>query len=236
MADRRPGAAAAPFAPTDVAGLKLWLKADGTLWQDSARTTPATLDGDPVGAWDDGSGAGNHALQATAAARPTLRLTVQNGRPAVRSDGVDDRLQTGAFVLNQPSTVAVVARRTGGAAQGYYLDGRVVNTRVMQYANATTMRLYAGVVFDSTVAVQASFFAALAVFNGASSVLRFNGVETTGNASTLNASGLTLFTSGDAAVSPLGGDVGEILLYDSALSPADRVRVGDYLKLRWGTP
>lgn len=40
---------AAAFSPLSIPGLKLWLKADGTLWQDSARTTPAIADGDPVG-------------------------------------------------------------------------------------------------------------------------------------------------------------------------------------------
>lgn len=42
-----------------------------TLWQDSARTTPVTASGQPVGAMDDKSGNGRHLLQATAAARPT---------------------------------------------------------------------------------------------------------------------------------------------------------------------
>ena len=44
-----------------------------TLWQDSARTTPVTSDGDPVGAMDDKSGNGNNALQVTDAKRPTYK-------------------------------------------------------------------------------------------------------------------------------------------------------------------
>jgi hypothetical protein len=59
-----------PFAPTDLTGLQFWFKADGTLWQDSARTTAATADADPVGAWDDASGNANNATQATAGTRP----------------------------------------------------------------------------------------------------------------------------------------------------------------------
>ena len=75
------------------AGLKLWLRADRGLFQDSGGTTPATADGDPVGLWQDGSGQGNHVSQATASKRPTLRLGVTpSGRPVVRFDGVDDWL------------------------------------------------------------------------------------------------------------------------------------------------
>ena len=45
---------ASAFVPTDLgATLKIWGRADGTLWQDSARTTPVTANNDPVGAADD---------------------------------------------------------------------------------------------------------------------------------------------------------------------------------------
>lgn len=44
-----------------------------TLWQDSARTTPVTADGQPVGCIDDKSGNGNHLKQATAGARPLYK-------------------------------------------------------------------------------------------------------------------------------------------------------------------
>ena len=44
-----------------------------TLFQDSAGTTPVTTAGQPVGRMLDKSGNGNHATQATAAARPTYQ-------------------------------------------------------------------------------------------------------------------------------------------------------------------
>lgn len=43
------------------------------LYQDAAKTTPATADGDPVGWRKDLSGQGLHATQGTSANRPTLR-------------------------------------------------------------------------------------------------------------------------------------------------------------------
>ena len=53
-------------------GLKGWWDATvkSSLWQDSARTTPVAFNADPVGAWDDKSGNGNHVTQGTTAAKP----------------------------------------------------------------------------------------------------------------------------------------------------------------------
>ena len=59
-----------------------------TLFQDSAGTTPVTTAGQPVGLMLDKSGNGNHATQATAAARPTY----QTSPDRATLDKVDDRL------------------------------------------------------------------------------------------------------------------------------------------------
>lgn len=83
-----------PFSPSGISGLKLWLRADGTRWQDSARTTPATADTHPIGAWDDASGAGNHFTQATAGKRPLLKTGIVNSLPVLRFDGSNDTLVT----------------------------------------------------------------------------------------------------------------------------------------------
>lgn len=81
-----------PRLPSTISGLKLWLKADGALWQDAARTVPAASNGDVVGAWDDASGTGNHVTQATTAKKPTLRTGVVGGKPVIRFDGSNDTL------------------------------------------------------------------------------------------------------------------------------------------------
>ena len=104
------------FTPASLPGLALWLKADGTRWQDSARTTPAVADSDPVGCWDDASGLGNHVKQATSTKRPSLKLGVQNGMPAVRFDGIADFL-TAASTLTGDLPISICAvcapRRSG---------------------------------------------------------------------------------------------------------------------------
>src|SRR5262245_42293050 len=72
----------------------LYLPTPGYVWQDAARTTPATLATHPVGALDDQSGNGRHLTQATAASRPTLALA--GGVYGLTFDGTDDALTRAA--------------------------------------------------------------------------------------------------------------------------------------------
>ena len=73
----------------------LWFSPDdfSTMFQDSAGTTPVTAVGQPVGKILDKSGRGNHASQATAAARPVLQQD-GGGKYYLSFDGVDDFIST----------------------------------------------------------------------------------------------------------------------------------------------
>lgn len=82
----------APIAPP-LTNLRLWLREDTGLYQDTAGTVPAVLDGDPVALWQDQSGNGLHATQATGTKCPLLRLTQAGARNALQFDGVDDWLR-----------------------------------------------------------------------------------------------------------------------------------------------
>lgn len=97
--------------PSTVSGMLLRLQADviGTLWQDSARTTPVIADGNPVGAWDSTSPSLQSLLQASAGQRPTYKSASYHGKPTVRFDGVNDSLRlASATVLSQPLTAYMV--------------------------------------------------------------------------------------------------------------------------------
>jgi hypothetical protein len=72
------------FLPTQIPGLVAWFDASSGMFQDSAGTTPAAADADPVGKWTDQSGQGNHATQGTTGNKPQLKLAIQNGKPTVR--------------------------------------------------------------------------------------------------------------------------------------------------------
>lgn len=97
-----------------------------TLWQDSARTTPVTASGQPVGCMDDKSGNGRHLLQATAAARLTY---LSGDTPATFGS---ELVTNGTFAADTDWTkgagwtiAAGVATGTGTTAN---LDGSVTVT------------------------------------------------------------------------------------------------------------
>lgn len=84
-----------PFSPTDIAGLKLWLKADAGV----------TLNGSTVSQWDDQSGNGNHASQSTASYQPTFVANQLNGKPVLRFDGSNDFLN--GILIESSTKIAI---------------------------------------------------------------------------------------------------------------------------------
>jgi len=105
-----------------------------TLWQDDARTTPVTTDGQTVGCMDDKSGNGNHLKQATAGKRPQYKTS--GGLHWLAFDGVDDALAStsidfstsdkisiffaGYKPINQTSILAEISTNTGGNTGSFY--------------------------------------------------------------------------------------------------------------------
>jgi hypothetical protein len=83
------GAAAASFAPTDLSGLKLYLKPDAGI--SSGLSNPVAL-------WGDQSGNGNDASQSVAGSQPVLTASVQNGLSMVLLDGSNDYLAIDSVV------------------------------------------------------------------------------------------------------------------------------------------
>lgn len=99
----------------------------GYCWQDTAGTVPANVN-DPVGRLDDISGSGNHILQATATARPTL---LQVGtRYCLGSDVVDDFLASAASLTFGPSSYFAVAGAKGSSPEGLFMVGSALTNRV----------------------------------------------------------------------------------------------------------
>jgi hypothetical protein len=221
------------FSPAEVAGLKLWLKADGVLWQDSARTTAATADGDPVGAWDDASGLGNHATQATSTRRPTLKLAVQNGKPVLRFDAVDDVFNLTATMTSAPSTaLAVLTPSAGGTRTLTCGNADSLQYRVESDGKQRLVRANVADMGVSTSALsQAAFNVAAYTYASPDAAFRRNGAAD-GTLSTAQPFTDPVRYVGSAE--PFGQDLAELLFYDAALAAADLQRLEAYLNARWG--
>jgi hypothetical protein len=110
---------AASFAPTLISGLRLLLDASdaGSLFDATSGGSLVAAEGG-VGRWEDKSGNGNHATQATSGSRPLLKLNNQNGLPGLFLDGTDDFLSAtiAGFQSLTATTILMVAKPTAAAA------------------------------------------------------------------------------------------------------------------------
>src|SRR5690606_21332447 len=144
--------------------------------------------------WEDRSGHDRDVTQATAAARPTLRLGVAGGEPAVRFDGVDDELRgsdsitprTVLAVVRINSNLAVVLGSEAADDFGYFrLDGNDV-----LYASAGTGPS-SGAAHAACTRGSLDVLAATMAGTGSDSERRVNGA-TVGTGATSDAPGDTL--------------------------------------------
>ena len=246
------GVVAPPFSPTDIAGLRGWWMADGTLWQDSARTLPATSDSDPVGACDDASGNGWHMMQATGGSRSTLKLAIQNGKPVLRFGG-DDSLANASFSLTTDAvTLFAILKVTAKTNYGIFVaygsssagdwnlrqegtTGRL--TLVSGASNAGAGASGAGTPTGTTADLAGQGFKLLegSFTAGDTWTIWENGVQKDQRTEAFTqASARGLFIGQRLDGLFMTGDVGEVLIYDSALSDTDRGKVEVYLSTRWG--
>lgn len=214
---------AAAFSPTNLAGLKLWLKADSLVLSNN----------DPVSTWSDSSGNGND-VTGTGGQRPLYKTNIQNGLPSVRFDGVDDFLNGG--VIATYGTLFVVSNFTGTSPFDDYHAMVATNSRVGGTADAymfgtqSSTNIYTdnGTPFTATSIyinkVQTVDFATL------STTKIFAGVDSTPASKT----SLQLGQDPIQLVNRYWqGDVFEILVYDTALSDTNRNKVEDYLNSKW---
>ena len=236
-----------PTAPNRFSGLDGWWKADGTLWQNSTRTTLAVADDDPVGACDDASGNGRHLVQATAGLRPLYKTGIQNGLPVIRFDGIDDRLLVTATSVSA-WTVFVVANITSkinytgpfqwwnGTGDGLKLVSDSSTTEYMRrlalytggseeannYINNTALTLPTGAKLWTW---RRSSAAAPTLRQDGSAVA----LVTTTNGFAGAVGGIVNY---DGTAGP-GMDACEVILFNRALTDTERIAVERYLGQKW---
>jgi hypothetical protein len=230
-----------PNGPQAVSGLILWL--------DASRITGLS-DGGAVTTWSDASGNGRHATQSTAAYRPTYRTRVLNGWPAVRFDGLDDYLTTSSLSIPSNATIFVVAQnRTqtsstdsiyrpilAGNSSPYLTSG---TEYALGYKRSGAPGFHAVLSNGSSVQTVQTSAAATEGFE-------LHAYRKSGTSATLYRAGQLVATATQSRTSGMGtgyyigaelrnsarrylGDVAEILVYNRALSDAERQQVEGYL-------
>lgn len=223
-------AGGSPFSPPDIAGLKLWLKADAL----------SLNDGDQVSTWADSSGQGNDVTQATSGKQPIFKTAIIGGKPTVRFDGSNDTLiNTTGPSISQPYTLFTTGRWAGTDFQAAFTDGGAGLQCHCPYIDSSNRP---ALFFGSALATSPNSLSANTPYlwsgigNGASSILYQNGADTTasGNPGTNSLIGFCL-----ASNEPAGGteylacDISEIIVYDSSLSTGNRQAVEDYIGTKY---
>jgi len=237
-----PGGAA--WSPTDIAGCQLWLKADAGTYQDAAMTTPASIDTDPVGGWQDQSGSGNHVTQTTAGNKPALKLNIKNGLPVTRFDGGDYLIRAIAASTSLISVFAVT--QTAAAAGTVYqqrLEGNATPIKGALFIETNLWRARhrndATAIKTLTGANSGLWNAWGIVWNNINMYLYQNGVlgasDAIAGVTTIDKMivGADNNTGAGTFGTYLTGDIAEIVVYNSALSDANRILVETYLNSRY---
>ncbi len=219
--------ATVPIIPSDLAGLKLWLKADAL----------ALADGAAVATWPDSSGLGNDVTQVTAGARPIFKTGIVNGKPVVRwSSAVLQFLNLTTPISGTTWTIFAVMKTVAGKG-------------ICGLGNYTvTTNTYGPLIYtDGTI-----FFGTQALFasGGNAGSGTFNQIAiTTTPTQYLNGVLQTLVTSAGVSATDFtmvgmrihtdpnsDGDMAELFIYNSVLSNSDRIGIENYLRAKYALP
>lgn len=209
-----------PFSPSDVAGLKLWLKADALSLNDN----------DAVSSWTDSSGNANHAT-GSGSTRPIYKTNIINGLPVVRFDDSDDNLDTPSISWTN-QTIFLVLIGGGGGYPVTFSSGS--ENAVIYGFVANTLEIY------NNPRIQIGNFSSAAyatiIRNSAgTTTVRRNGAQT-GTSGTVSIPGAGAVRLGKSFVpsDPWGGDMAELLIYDAVISGTDLTNIESYLATKYG--
>jgi len=249
LSPANPATPKGPFSPSSIAGLQLWLDASDftTLFTDSAGSTPATADGDPVGRWADKSGNSNHTIQADGTKKPLLKVNILNGKNIIRNDGVNDFLKSTTGGADSSFTVFATNIKRGG--QGFNMMAVSMGEEttgkrrcIWHPANGNTWPNTVGFNGQSRD-VQAN----LPWVTGTANIAQFKntsgGIQIAKNNSawtTSTSPGIVAYTatsiflgSNNQMTEIFNGDYAEVLVYAASLSDANRTLILDYLNTKW---
>lgn len=202
----------------------LWVKTD---------TLSAHSDGDSLATWTDSSGNGWTLAPTGGLSQPVYKANIQNGRAVVRFDGINQQMGTTGLAMTQPEHVFFACKWNTAADDSTVIDGTWMLIRQM---TGRVIDVFAGGEIVGPGSVTDVFRQYSCLFSGASSEIRVDGgAATTGNAGALGATNGVSLGARPGGSAPGAVDIGEVLVFPSALSSGNRVLVENYLRGRWGT-
>jgi hypothetical protein len=205
-----------------LSGLRLWL--------DASRLRLA--DGAALAVWPDASGYLNHAVQANNYSQPVYRAAVAGlaGRPAVEFDNVDDYLALTGIITTTSNTYFIVfGLNPGGATDVMLLADTALSYTYEQKAGDWMQK--ASAVVSGVTTTPGLYYLRSCVSDAVNVMRHANGAALTVKAR----------TAADARFRYVGlpgyicnAAIAEVIVYDRALSDAERMAIEAYLMAKYG--
>jgi len=226
------------------------------LWLDAADASTITESGGAVSQWDDKSGNGRNAVQASSGSRPAYTANALNNKNVLTLDGTDDFMTVAhAASLNaqiSPSTVAIVYKKSagfrllqkkdgfGGAeTDSWFFDDSAILSvggayTTLYSSNQDTWQIDVGVWNGSTIKHwrNGSKLEATDVFNGTLVNGEVDPTTTPASNSDDLYIGKRLNPSGTSGI--MLGQIAGILICNSVLSTLDRQKLEGYYAHQFG--
>jgi hypothetical protein len=222
-------------SPKLISGLVGWWDAsDADTVRSTSSCTGSVSNGGTIGCLEDRSGNGNNMTQPTGGQQPTYQFNIKSGNSVVRFAAAASQTISTATNFPAPATVIYVSHLTGGT-NGRLLSGKANNWLLGYWGGAKDQAFFNGWVSPSgTPAADTSWHTYSAVIPGSgSSSFYGNSTLIASNASGVaGPNGLAIGYLGAGEFSD--GEIGEILVYNRALSDSERLAVERYLSDKWG--
>lgn len=215
----------------------------GTLFQDTARATPVTADGQLIGSMFDKSGNANHLTRGgIGGTEPTYKAAIKNGLSVSRGIVGTFLKTTGNVTCKDPWTAIAVWKRTSNITVNHHMIFSSTPGFFQSNWSGTNVATYStgGVQGTGGPPVDTLWRIGAGQRNRSYSrvfSLDENGLLTMDSGDP----GGTALADGTAVLNVLGpqcleGDCGEALLYNKMLTPSELNAVGRYLSAKWGLP
>lgn len=216
---------AAAFTPASVSNIALWLRADmGT-----------TLVSGRASVWADQSGLGRDFAQGTAGNRPTYNATGgPNSMPCFDFAGGNPDSMTSVFSMSQPMHFfwAGKGNNVGTDSCGIADNGTGSRNDIWDVGSVNRWLTLCGGSQQSVTATHNVNHMFEYSLNGASTIKRLDGANTSQSPGTNGFSGLAL--GRNALLGPATISLAELVIYSSTISGSDLTSLRNYFASRYG--
>ena len=209
--------------------------AGSVLWLDATDATTMTKDAlNRVSQWRDKLGGANNLAQATVNQQPIQLANMINGMPAVRFSSAQTCVLNTATNFASPTTVLFVGRLTGGS-NGRLVGGNPGNWLMGYHGGFMDRAYFSGWVNQPNTVPTAAIALYTGVIPGGATASSFYKNGTLLASNTGGVTGPQGFElggyNGNNEISD--GDIGEVLIYNRALSASEQQTVEAYLNAKW---